>query len=1059
MALIISLLSFACKVIAAPYIALPINSQVPPVARIGKPFHFIFSESTFSSRTGTINYAVADTPAWLQLDAPSRTLSGIPDAKDAGSANFSLVATDTTGSTTMPVTMVVSANPGPGLGIPVGEQLSSNDGYQSPSTILLPHTRALSLSFSPATFVNINHETVYYAMCANNTPLPSWIAFETGSLSFSGTAPQTTSPDELPQTFDIQFTASDVVGFSAAVTSFQITVENHILMFRKASYFIAITQGIPFDYDGLQASLELDGHPIDPAKLRQIHADIPSWMSLDQSTWKLSGVPPLSVRTQNISVTATDVYGEVATTTVVLQVMMNATADLFAGGLSIVNATTGMDFDYKFNKSAIAGQKADLAVDVGTAVSWLRYDQANLELSGRVPGDLQPQDIVLNVTLSQDPAVKLEPLTISIQTATHSSNGRSTRSPSPSASSSSTMSDPTAGLSSKNHETEGGSSQNNARVAAAIAVPVIAACLLLILACFVIARRRRKRTEADRFSERKRKVSRPFPFYGTSDRESTEAVIEKPVPVLEIAPSRAPTIDLPGFRTSVASKRHSWFRHSKGITDSPEHNQNTDSWHQYMQGLSMGKPRKPTEQHYSLIPEEQALSARGGRRPSSSKHRRNSKPSDAIHVSPSKRSRQKKRKSDMSFASKVGRLPSQRMSGSGHGRNTSSLSIPYLGRGTGGIGHGKGGPPGFGRVRDSWRHPSIGSWNTTNSSSKTSDLSSSRYNASERSKKIASSLRSFPRPPTTGTFDYLSQPPVIHETKASHRTSIRAVDSEPPQTYGLPLHAFHKRRARNQHYTSTFFAAGPASRTSSHLNWIHPSHSPVLSPTQSTTSTTSTTSKQRTSRLEPSATRKTHSQSSSPIRRSPTRPRPSPRKRASGASTTTGAGLATLISNAITQRLHSSKSSPTSSQRFGSAAGSEAGESRSPGLGLEEERDEEGNRRWRYSNVHPNPLGLHTPDQSPSLGGGRSTEGLVVEEEEEGGTPPSVLGSRERTMAGRVSLLRGQKGEEGDAPRRVLGGGSMGKRPVSVDNGLVARGLSMRGDLGDVERDVDVAFL
>ncbi len=40
-------------------------------------------------------------------------------------------------------------------------------------------------------------------------------------------------------------------------------------------------------------------------------------------------------------------------------------------------------------------------------------------------------------------------------------------------------------------------------------------------------------------------------------------------------------------------------------------------------------------------------------------------------------------------------------------------------------------------------------------------------------------------------------------------------------------------------------------------------------------------------------------------------------------------------------------------------------------------------------------------------------------------------------------------------------GGSRGKRPVSVDNGLVARGASMRGDLvgGDDDDDRDVAFI
>ncbi|KAL8681830.1 MAG: hypothetical protein Q9186_002062 [Xanthomendoza sp. 1 TL-2023] len=906
-------------------------------------------------------------------------------------------------------------------------------------------------------------------MCANNTPLPSWITFDTGTLSFSGTTPQTTSPDELPQTFGIQFTASDVAGFSAAVTSFQITVENHLFMFGKASYFIAITQGLPFDYNGLQAALELNGHPIDPVNVREIHAEVPSWMSLDQSTWKLSGVPPLSARTQTVSVTATDVYGEVATTAVVLQVVTNATADLFDGELGSVTATAGMDFNYKFNKSMVAGQKAELAVDVGASSPWLQFDQASLELSGRVPRDLQPQNVVLNVSLSQGPAVQSEPLTISIQSATHSSNGRSPDNPSPSASSTAPKSGPTAGLSTQNNESEGDSSHKNARVVAAIAVPVIAVCLLLILACFVMARRRKKRTETDWVSEPKRKVSCPFPFYGVSDRESTEAVIEKPVPVSKIAPPRAPIIDLPGFRTSVASKRPSWFRHSKSTIDDPEHNPNIDSWQQHMQGLSMGKPKRPTEQQFSLIPEEQALSARGGRRLSSSKHPfRNFKTRNAINVSPSKRSGQKKRKSDMSFAS-MGRLTSPRISGLGHGRNTSSASTSDFGWGPKGIGHGNGnaGPPGFGRVRESWRHPSIGSSKTTNSNGKSSDLSSSLYNASERSQKGGPTMRSFPRPPTSGTLDYLSQPPIIHETEAAHGMSLRAVEPEPPQTYGLPLHAFHKRRARNHHYRNTFFAAGPSSRASSHMNWIHPSQSRMLSPTPSTHSATTMITKNPTSRLGPSTAtrRRTYSQtssSSSPLHRSRTR---SPRKRTSGASQHTGAGLAALISNAITQRLYSSSksSSLASSQRFGSAGGTSEGDNRSPEMGFEEERDEEGNRRWRYLDVHPNPLRVHTPGHSPPMG--TSTERLEERGGDERDGRPSVLGSTEG-IAGRMqrgSWLRGQWGAGGrigvgdSGQRRVLAGGSMGKRPVSVDNGAVARGLSMRGDFGEVERDV--AFL
>ncbi|KAL8728966.1 MAG: hypothetical protein Q9166_005061 [cf. Caloplaca sp. 2 TL-2023] len=1068
MALLISLFSLACRVTAAPNIGLPINSQVPPVARVSKAFNFTFSESTFSSSTGSINYAASDMPAWLQLDSSSRALSGISGPDDAGSTNFSIIATDTTGSTTMPVTLVVSIAPGPGLGTPVQDQLSAHDGFQAPDTILLPHSSALSLSFSSNTFVDTNHDTVYYAMCANNNPLPSWITFDVATLSFSGTAPQNTSPDELPQTFGIKLTASDVAGFSAAVASFQVTVENHLLIFEKESYVINMTQGLPFKYDGLQAALKLNGHPIDHTDVRQVQADVPSWISFDQSTWVLSGVPPFSARTQNISVAATDVYGEVATTTVLLQMVKGGTVDPFEGFLGSANATIGMEFNYTFKKSMVASPEAELDVDTGAASSWLQFDQAALQLRGRAPMDLQPQNIVLNVTLSQGLVIHSEPLTISIQSATHSSNGRSTDSPSPSASSDSTVSSPKTAPSSQNTQTGLKSHEKSSRLAAAIAVPVIAVCLLLILACFVIARRKRRRTTTDRFCESKRKVSRPFPFYENSDRECVGAIAEKPAPVMKSALSRTPIIDRPGLRTSVASKRHSWLRLSKGTTNEAIQTPETDSWHQYMQGLSMDKPNKTTKPLYSLVPEEQGSSVQGGRRLLSSKHlSHNSRPFGMINVSPSKRIGRKKRRSEMSFASSD-LLASQRMSGFGHGRNGSSLGTSCFGWGPIGIGHGNGGPPGFGPVKKSWRNPSIGSWAPTESTIKTSDLSSSNYNSSERSQNIGFTMRSFPRPPTSGTLEYHTQPPIIYEIEHAHGTSIRAVEPEPPPAYGLPLHAFHKRRARNRHHRNTFFAAGPSSRASSHLNWIQSIHSPRLSPTQSMNSVTSMISKGRNSRLERSATRRTYSQSSSlepptfsPDHSSPMKSK-SPRKRTSGASSNNEGRLAALISNAITQRFYSSKSSVASSERFGSAAGGELAQG--PDLGLKEDRDEEGNRRWRHVDVHPNPLGVHTPGDSP-----RGSPKGLEEHDDEAHVPTRMLESLVRTTDGmsgqlqRLSYLRQQgagdrQGRGESSQRRVVVGGSRGKRPVSVDNGLVARGSSMRGDLVDVEHG-DVAFL
>ncbi|KAL8720242.1 MAG: hypothetical protein Q9225_002874 [Loekoesia sp. 1 TL-2023] len=1024
MALLIALLALSYETVAAPSISLPINAQVPPVARTSQAFNFTFADTTFSSSAGNINFALANAPGWLQLDTSSRTFSGTPGPDNAGSVDFGLIATDNTGSTTMPVTLVVSSSPGPGLGIPIEEQLSSHSGYQAPDTLLLLHSSALSVSFSPDTFTDTSHDTVYYALCANNTPLPSWINFDPHSLSFAGSAPQNTSPDELPQTFDIRFTASDVVGFSAAVASFRVILENHILTFGNQPQIVNITQGVPFTYKELQSTLLLDGATIDRADIRELHIDKLDWVSFDETSWILSGTPPNSTGTQNITVTATDIYGENATTTIILQVATNGTTNLFQGPLGIVNATVGQGFDYTFNKSIITASEAEMSVDLGAASSWLKFDQTNLELSGHVPSDLEPQDIILNVTLSQGSTSQSEPLTINVESATHSSNSRSTGTPNASVSSQSVAVSPTSTSSSESQNTEQDSTGHRTRVAAAIAVPVAIVCLFLIFACCFVCRRRR-RPEKTWLSVSERKISRPFRTETASDRESIGEMIEKPAAAHTNPSSRAPVIDLPAFRSSIAGKRRSIFRLSRGTTDEVAQAPKTDSWHEYIQGLSVDKPKKTTQPQFSLVPEEQASSKGGGSRFSSRKNpSRSSRPSGVINTSPTKRSKQKQRRSDMSFASTC-LLSSPRVSGFGHGQNGSSFSTSRFGWGPIGAGHGNRGPPQFGRVRESWRNPSIRSWAPTDSTIKSSDLSSSSYNGSERLQNIVPSMPYLPRPPTPGTMDYPSQPQTIREIEDERRPSIRAVPPETPQTYGLPLHAFHKRRARDRHHRNTFFSAGPSSRASSHLNWMLPVHSPILSPTQSLSSLPSSDHKNRISRVERLLGDLESSSSSSldPQNR-PSTSRGLPRR-----------GLANLISTGITSRFHSSRSSIASSQRFASAAeDSELG--LSPGFGLKEDTDEEGNRQWR-------PEG--------------STSHVSILGEREGWESLVRTTDRMGRQLQRLTLLRQQgRREESGGERRFVVGGSRGKRPVSVDNGLVARGPSMRGD---VVEEGEVAFL
>lgn len=1023
MALLILSLALPCQIVAAPTVDLPVNSQVPLVARTSRPFYFAFADTTFSS-AGSIDYTVADAPAWLQLDSSSRTFSGTPGPNNVGPFDFGLIATDNTGSTRMPVTLVVSSSPGPSLGTPIDEQLALQSRFQAPDTLLLPHSSALSVSFSPDTFTGTSHDTKYYALCANNTPLPSWIHFEPDSLSFSGTAPQNTSPDELPQTFDIHFTASDVVGFSAAVASFRVILESHILAFENQPQIVNITQAAPFSYDGLQASLTLNGVKVDRADIRQIHADKPDWVAFDEHSWTLSGTPPDSTTLQNITVTATDIYGETATTTVLLQATNEERPTLFMGPLGTVNATIGEDFKYTFNQSKTTPKPA-MFVDLGTASSWLNFDQSTLDLIGHVPSDLQPQDLIVNVTLSQGPTSQSELLTISLESATHSSNSRSTEAPIAAASTSLLASIPTSSVASQSEDAQKESRKHRTRVAVAIAVPTVVVCLFLILACcFLRWRRRQPEKTWLSVSTSKRKISRPFFSEKASDQESVGEMIEKPSTAYMVHPSTAPVLDLRSFRSSIASKRRSWFRHSRGTTEGVFQGPETDSWHEYTQQLPMDKPVKPAQPQFSLVPEEQASSI-GDRSRFSSRKKPSRKPSGVLHASPTKRSRQRQRRSDMSFAS-TSLLSSRRLSGFGHGRNNSSLSATYFGWDLiPGRGHGIGGLPRSGPVRRSWRNPSHGSWAYTDSTTKTSDLSSTNgYNRSDRSQTLGWDVRAILRP-TSGTLDYTAQPQTIHELEDEQRASIRAVPPETPYTFGSPLDAFHKQRVCNRHHRNTFFAAGPSSRVSSHPNRIHSAHSPIISPTQSMSSLPSSSGKQYTSHIE-RVPIESHTPSST--LRTPSRPSPPKKSRPPSRR-----DLADIISRGITSRFHSSRSSMVSNHRFTSAAEDDE-------FGLEEERDEEGNRRWR-------PVDGTREGSSPFS----ATAGRDVNEDRGPGRSTAEAGRQWQ----RLAQLRQQDAAAGESGgRRFMVGGSRGKRPVSVDNGLVARGRSMRGDLVDEDDSV-----
>jgi hypothetical protein len=462
-----------------PAITLPINAQVPPVARVEKTYNWQFSSTTFSE--SEVQYSLQDAPQWLKLEGEKRRFFGTPEISDSGVANFSLIARDLTGYISMPVIFIVSSSEGPRVGQSIASQPSAVGVLSGPRELNLRPSSPLAVQLTPTTFTNTNNSTQYYAVCGDNTPLPSWIQFDRDSLSLKGTTPSFDSPDELPQVFEIKVTASDVVGFSAASVTFQIIVDLHQLMFANQEVTVNVTAGQMVNYTGLHTSLTLDGEPIENNDLNNVTAQLPSWLSLDPKTFILSGMAPSRVSSGAFKISAEDRYGDQANTTVYI---LAGTAQLFWNDTPILNATIGQQFSYTFDIGGVSNA-VDMEIGLGNTSSWLDFDQTTQTLSGRVPSNILPQKDLLSLSLGggADAISKIVILNV-VQGSAVASPSKTWISPMPTISRGSTQS-----MAAASDPNIGG----HVKVAA-IVLPVVGMVLLLV-SCWLIWRKKSKTLE------------------------------------------------------------------------------------------------------------------------------------------------------------------------------------------------------------------------------------------------------------------------------------------------------------------------------------------------------------------------------------------------------------------------------------------------------------------------------------------------------------------------------------------------------------------------------------
>ena len=302
---------------AIPVVVFPINSQLPPVARISTPFLFVFSESTFkSTETNTIVYSIANSPEWLFLDSLARTLYGTPEPVDVGTVTFELTGSDTTGFTNMAVTLIISADPGTALNEPVPPLLVEGGDMSGPTSLAVYPSKQFSLVIDPGMFVYPGEHTLFYATSEDNSPLPPWVGFDSSTLTFSGTTPHLLSVTSTPQAFNFSLIASDISGFRSAAAAFQIIVAPHVLVFDESIQAVSFIPGGYLSIPHFRDSLMMDGERMPESDRISVVLCSPDWLTVDKGTLSLSGTAPESADADVASISVTDIYGDVANITI-----------------------------------------------------------------------------------------------------------------------------------------------------------------------------------------------------------------------------------------------------------------------------------------------------------------------------------------------------------------------------------------------------------------------------------------------------------------------------------------------------------------------------------------------------------------------------------------------------------------------------------------------------------------------------------------------------------------------------------------------------------------------
>ncbi|CAI6338261.1 unnamed protein product [Periconia digitata] len=530
---LIAALTFANVVTASPQVNYPLNLQLPPVAQAGKQYNFQFASTTFQPNPDQLQYSLVGNPTWLHINSSSRTLYGTPEDNDAGIVSFSITAAGEAGAVATMESKLMVARDGPTVVGDISQQLAKAGQLTGPANLTLLPSKPFEIRFDKDIFDFKGKNVAYYATSADHTPLPSWISFNAQSLSFSGTTPYSPAP----QVFNIIIIASDNPDYAETSAAFTLVISNHQLLFQPLSQTINMSKGDRVQIADLKHKLFLDNASVTDTDIQNATAKLPSWLTFDERSFEVAGLPPAGLMAQDFSITVTDRYGDVAKHTVHIAF----TSKLFAAGVEPLNITAGEPFQYTIPKSILSQEGESVGMEMKELGEWLKFDPDTLSIQGTLPSNINLQDAELTMTASTSDGAVKDSQTIPVRVST-GNPGVDTGSQ--------IADDPVAQHSSSPRKRAG-------IIVGSVISGLVVTTILLCLISFICRRRKKQRqgyiSPKSPRSPRKSDISRPIPpvvaDFGEltaaqdADLEKGKDVVRVPAPVLE--PRPPPKIDLP----------------------------------------------------------------------------------------------------------------------------------------------------------------------------------------------------------------------------------------------------------------------------------------------------------------------------------------------------------------------------------------------------------------------------------------------------------------------------------------------------------------------------------